>query len=213
MEIKQIGKDQIGEIIKLETAAFNGQGEDIFTLAMIAEVGWVLGAFIDAGKMAGAIEILPTKKPGLGFVHGLIVEPQFQYNGVGGSLLKHAENNASEFGFTDLACTISPGNGPSLNTFINKSGYQATGFQYNYYGEGEHRLWVEKHLGSTRDAFPEEGFGRLMKSGLPEGYKHLPEDDFESMDKLINGNQWKVQGIVRPKFSGLSKNSLIISKK
>lgn len=213
MEIKQIGKDQIGEIIKLETAAFKGQGEDIFTLAMIAEVGWVLGAFVDAGEMAGAIEILPTKKQGLGFVHGLIVEPQFQYNGVGRALLKYAEDRAGEFGFTDLACTISPGNGPSLNTFINKSGYQATGFQYNYYGEGEHRLWVEKHLGSLIPPFPEENFGQHMQVKLPNGYKHIPEDDFETMDKLINGNQWTVQGIVRPKYSGLSKNSLIISKK
>ncbi len=212
MEIKPIGKDHIGDIVNLEAAAFNGQGEDIYTLMMIAKTGWILGAFTEVAKLAGAVEIVPSMKPGQAFIHGLIVEPQFQYNGVGAEILKHTEDRAKEFGFQEIACTIAPWNGASLNTFINKAGYEATGFEFDCYGEGEHRLWVKKTLGSNKPSFPEVAMGNLLSSGLPEGYGALFEDDFSGLDSMLNSQEWTIQGIVRPKYSGLPKNSLIVTK-
>lgn len=212
MEIKHITGKEMANLVNLESAAFKGQGEDIFTLAMIAEVGWVLGAFTEASKLTGAIEILPTKKPGLGFIHGLIVEPEWQYKGIGGDLLKIAEDHAKANGFDSLACTISPSNGPSLNAFINKSGFKGTEFYYDYYGPGEHRFWVEKKLDRDKPDFDENGIGQTIKKGLPSNHLFIAENDFSGLDHLLNYEHGIVNGVVRPKFSGLSQNILVVAK-
>jgi len=200
MEIVSVDKKHISDIVQLEAHAFNGQGEDIYTLAMIAEVGWVFLALGNMGQLTGAIEIVPTKKPEQGFIHGLVVEPEFQGNGVGAELIKYAENSAQKQGFSSLACTIAPWNGPSLNAFINKSCFQGVGFSYDYYGPGEHRLWVEKELGTSSPP---------TKS---QGVQILQADQFDDMHELINQQGYVVNGVVRPNSTGHMQNGLSIYK-
>ena len=165
MRLQPLLKQDVGLLTDLESQAFNGQGEDVFTLRMVQEIGWVYAAMnSQLSKLLGAVEVLPARESGLGFIHGILVEPECQYHGIGAKLLTYVEKEARENGLSCLSCTISPTNGASLNIFINKSGYYATRFEWNYYGQNEHRLWVEKKLTTGQNNNLEQYFGELIRS-------------------------------------------------
>ena len=215
MFLQPLTKQDIGLLTALESQAFNGQGEDIFTLRMVQEIGWVYTAMnSQLPKLLGAVELLQTKEPGLGFIHGILVEPECQYHGIGAELLKYVEEEAREIGLNRLSCTISPTNGASLNIFINKSGYQATKFEWDYYGQNEHRLWVEKQLTTAQSNNMEQYFGELIKSKtISHDFLSVLDDDYSGLDEALNLNNGRLVSLVRPKYSGFNSNCLIVNIK
>lgn len=212
LKAQLLDKDYLEQVVHLEDLAFKGEGEDAFTIAMIGIVGWILGTVPeDVNELIGAIELVPTKEPGVGFIHGAIVHPEWQFQGIGDFLLKELEKEAINEGLTKLVCTISPTNGASLNMFLNKNGFTATEFHFDYYGEGEHRLWVEKDLSSNSAGFQESQWQAVFKLN-PGGLTSVEEDDYQKIATLLNEQNYQAIGVVRPKYSGHHKNLLVLDK-
>lgn len=146
----------VEDLVTLENDAFKGSGEDIFTLGTIGKVGWILGLKDIGGKLIGAVEMIRSKNMQEGFIHGVVVDSDFQYHGIGNQLISSAVEKAKLIGMVKLSATISPQNGPSLNAFINKNGFIATKFVPDCYGKGEDRFWVEIDLVNENTSFQQK---------------------------------------------------------
>lgn len=213
----------IAKVVQVESVAFGGEGEDIYTLAMIAKVGWIFAVpSPDTQNFQAAIELVPTKYPGVGFIHGVAVNPEVQSNGQNGNgkqklgtkLIAKAESIAKDAGMEQIDATIAPTNGASLNAFLNKSGYRATHFYPNFYGEGEHRFWVSKNINQEFREFPEADWKRVLWNTQRHEGQHriVHEDDYTILATLLNDEGYIAIGIIRPQYSGFDRNVLYLVK-
>lgn len=184
--LKEFGPEGLHEIVKLEKIAFGGHGEDAYTLKMIDTVGILLGAVTPkGGALVGAIEVLPIWKHTLGekqaFIHGVLVHPDYQSQGLGSMLVEQATQKAILEGYEVISATIAPSNGPSLKTFMNHNHYLGTAFTKDFYGPGEHRFWVSKDLHYHKK---EPGEGMLVNS-----------QEYDTFEKLVGDGGWVADGI------------------
>lgn len=204
--------EEIVKTTEIEAMAFDGHGEDIYTIAMIAKVGWILGYPKNPfAELSGVLELLPVKDEKSLFVHGVAVDPKTQYKGMGVELIQDALAIAKKERKTGVSATIAPTNGASLNAFLNKNGFSATHFHFNFYGEGEHRLWVEKDLTKELPGFDEEYFGLFYQTQKhPHQHEIVEDDDYNVLNELINVKGYVVIAVVRPKYSGHNKNLLYL---
>lgn len=191
----------------LEKLAFKGNGEDIFTLATLGKIGWLWGAY-DDGVLVGAIEVFRQNDPKKGFIHGVIIHPDAQYKGLGTRLIKDAEGKAINDGIEQMECTIAPTNGASLRAFLNNSGYQASKYLSNCYGDCEHRLWVVKNLKSPTQVYDYKDMLEKQENG--ETVYFVEDDDYGSLESLLKDDRLKVIGISKPEETGASKNLLCV---
>jgi len=196
------------DVVKLEAAAFNGNGEDAFTLVALAKTSWIWGVR-DGGELVGALEFLPTRDPESGFIHGIVVKPEDQYHGLGTRIIAHAMQEAWNQGFRKVEATIATTNGPSLRAFLNNHGFMATSFIPDCYGPDEHRLWVSRNM--TRQVTPFNYPYMLEKQSLGEAVCFVEEDNYNGIAVLLNGSN-AVVGVVRAEESGAPKNLLCITE-
>lgn len=196
--------EEIAQATEIEAKAFNGNGEDIYTLAMIAKVGWLIGYPKNPNApIEGVLELVPSKDGESLFIHGVAVDPEKKYNGAGVKLIADAITVAKKEGRTKLSATIAPTNGPSINAFLNKHGFKATHFYPNFYGEGEHRLWVEKDLTADEYLFDEDNWEAFYSTQKYENQHLLVADThYAILENLINKEHYQVVGLVRPEKSG-----------
>jgi ribosomal protein S18 acetylase RimI-like enzyme len=212
-EVKQVTSlIDLQRVLNLETLAFDGQGEDIYSLAMIAKVGWILVLLQeDSQAPQGAVELVPTKDHEVGFIHGVVVNPCAQGNGAGAILIANTERIAREAGMRQIDATIAPTNGASLNVFLNKSGYRAVHFYPNFYGDGEHRFWVTRDISQAQAPFDEDNWRDLYQTqAYPSQHLLVPDSDYESLEQLVNEQHYQVIGVIRPSKSGQSQNLLYL---
>jgi GNAT superfamily N-acetyltransferase len=212
-EVKEVFSQQgLEEVLRLEALAFHGDGEDIYTLAMIAKVGWILGlSQIGSPTLEGAVELLPSRDARVGFIHGVVVDPEKKSKGIGGALIAEAEKVARGAGMTKIEATIAPTNGASLKAFLNKSGYSATRFYPDFYGEGEHRFWVEKDLAGDKPPFDEHSWRELYQTQLyPDHHVLVPDTDYSNLGELVNDRGYHAIGLIRPANSGHTQNLLYL---
>lgn len=198
------------EITALEALVFNGEGEDIFTVVTLGKIGWMWGVR-DEGQLIGGIEVFRQKDASKGFIHGLIVNPNYQYNGLGSQLIQYAEKQALVEGITTLECTIATTNGASLNAFINKSGYTADQFIPDCYGEGVHRLWVSRDMTKKPAIFDyEEMLGRQQK-GEPVFF--VEDGNYPTIQQLLQARDYMVVGVINGTKHEFGRNHLCIINK
>jgi predicted GNAT superfamily acetyltransferase len=181
-------------------------GEDIYTLALIAKTGWIWGAR-DNGKLVGAVEFVQNKDPKKGFIHGVVVDPEDQYHGLGTRLVMHTMQEAFNHGITKIEATIAPTNGPSLRVFLNNCGYHASGFYPDFYGEGEHRLWVERDLGVSVVKFDYEEM--LDRQTSNPSIIFVEHDNYGEIQTLLEPKDLAVVGVVKTSESHAPMKNLL----
>ncbi len=210
------------EAVEVDSAAFGGEGEDVFTLATISKIGVLVGVWSKSEDTLAAVqELVPTLSKYM-FVHGTVVRPKYQGRGLGSYLNCDVLDGIVEhFGLAGVARTVSPANGPNLHILLNKLGYRAVKFILDCYGMGEHRLWLEKPLGYVvPQEHSEQRYGQQLAQGsipiLTEEPERLPprfgvvSDHYEMMKHLNRG--YAVVAQVRPRFveSGGTCNYLVL---
>lgn len=91
----------------------------------------ILVAELDAGKLVGFLEasirpyVEDCHSDNVGYLEGWFVEPDYRKSGIGGKLVRAAENWAREKGCTEMASDSEIGNDLSLIAHQN-IGYQET---------------------------------------------------------------------------------------
>jgi GNAT superfamily N-acetyltransferase len=197
------------EVTELERLAFKGDGEDVFTIATLGKIGWLWGAY-DDGILVGAVEVFRQRDSNKGFIHGVIVHPDAQYKGLGTRLISYSEDEALKAGIDQIECTIAATNGASLRAFLNNSGYHASKYLPDCYGEGGHRLWVAKNLKEPTEPFNHHSM--LKRHLLGEKVFFVADDDCSSIEKHFQDEEMAVVGVVKPAESGFGKNLLCFAK-
>lgn len=174
----------IARVVDLENVSFHGNGEDIYTLAMITKVGWIIATKNDNEILTGAIEVLPTRNPNEAFIHGLCIREEDRGKGIGAKLMqKTLKLLEEECGIKRFSATVSPTNGPSLNILMNKNGFEGTSFYPNFYGRGEDRLFVHRaENGRSSECEPMYVLGT----------------DTEALHHFVNEQRYRVIGVKRP---------------
>ncbi len=120
IEICKLGMadyDVICEVWKASGVKYQTTGRESYeSFARQMETGLqtVLGAMID-GKLAGVM--IATHDGRKGWVNRLGVTPEFQRQGVGGALIRAAEEMFHAQGLTIVAALVEPNNAASLGLF------------------------------------------------------------------------------------------------
>src|SRR5260370_41915101 len=112
--------DAICEIWKASGVKYQTTGRESYeSFARQMETGLqtVLGAMID-GKLAGVM--IATHDGRKGWVNRLGVTPEFQRQGVGGALIRAAEEMFHAQGLTIVASLVEPNNAAILGLFVCK---------------------------------------------------------------------------------------------
>ncbi len=207
--LKNFGLNGLEQLTKLEEIAFDGHGEDVYTLKMIDMTGWIIGALSPIDKsLVGAIEMVPSINNSA-FIHGVLVAPEAQGQGLGSHLISLAVKEALKTG-EFVTATISPTNGASLNAFLNKNHFEGVSFIHDCYGQGEHRIvvWKGKYGRKVHFDIDNETYENF-KDNLSCAF--VEEDDYAQLSYWINmGHAKKAHAIFPPSVTGQSKNLIFL---
>jgi ribosomal protein S18 acetylase RimI-like enzyme len=109
-----------------------------------ANCGFVIGAKA-AGKIVGFNYGLVSLELGSMYFAYIWVDPRFRNKSIALKIHQLAEKTCKKMKFHRLFCTVSPYNAPCLELLLNEFGWHIYDLKTNYYGEGEHRLFLEKN--------------------------------------------------------------------
>lgn len=97
------------------------------------------------GSLVGYIALLTRKKSYKVRIYSLAVLSSARGHGVGGALLRAAEQYAAEAGFTTMCLEQKEGNSPALHLYLSH-GYIISGTRSAYYTDGSDALLLQKYL-------------------------------------------------------------------
>ena len=104
-----------------------------------------------------------------------------------------------------VTATIAPTNGPSLNIFLNKLGFIAKEFHYDFYGPGEHRFVVIRPTAMHWPGVSQSTYEQLKGSST---ITFVEEDDYPTIHSFLSTDYHVAMGVFQPAVTGHSKNLL-----
>jgi ribosomal protein S18 acetylase RimI-like enzyme len=141
------------ELVRLEAydfEVFGATGLRTYDLAVVAQAGAVLVAWLD-GETVGSCQLLRTMdEPMFLYVVGFYLRPGWQGRGLGRKLLLKVAEESRGLGAEGLLLTVSPTNTRAYNLYIS-AGFVDEDFVPHFYGAGE-----DRHI--LRWRFSEAGF-------------------------------------------------------
>ncbi|MFH1835146.1 MAG: hypothetical protein ABH851_03035 [Methanobacteriota archaeon] len=146
----------------VDDTAFGGNGETPHTLLVSSRAGELLGTKLNE-ELAGIKALLFDRDGGV-FSLSTSVNPGFQGMGIGTLMAEETREISINEGSGMFYTLASPRNGPQLNTYLTKMGFQASAFYPGYftgfsdYGVGVDRLLITKDFisGGAQEAMDSE---------------------------------------------------------
>jgi ribosomal protein S18 acetylase RimI-like enzyme len=98
------------------------------------------------GQIVGYSYALRAIDPDQWYLGYIYVEENARHNKVAKKMLLMIEKEVKKRGGKKVFATVSPSNLFSMKLLLNGMGWRGYEFKRNYYGEGEHRIFVSKNL-------------------------------------------------------------------
>ena len=129
-KIRRIEQNDLEEWFRLRRLLWDGIPDEQHHAEMIdiyehTDTQLVLVADFGGGKLAGFLEasirpfVEDCHSDNVGYLEGWFVEPEFRQHGIGGSLVRNAENWARHKGCTEMASDAEVGNDLSLKSHLS----------------------------------------------------------------------------------------------
>jgi len=115
-------------------------------LAVMAEVGMVLVAYVGEEQVGGCQLIRMLDEPECFFVVGLYLRPEWQGRSLGEALVAAVVDEALKAGARSLVLAVAPDNAAAVRTY-EKAGFFVEESVDDLYGNGERRELFRKQLG------------------------------------------------------------------
>ena len=148
------------ELEAYDMAAFGPTGLRTYDLAVMAEAGAVLLAYLGAEVVGGCQLMRMLDEPGYFYVVGLYVREPWRGRRFGGELLRLVAAESRALGAEGLVLTVAPDNAAALALY-EAAEFVRERFVSAFYGENEDRLIL-------RWRFPDRQ-GPAREGGLPGG--------------------------------------------
>jgi aminoglycoside 6'-N-acetyltransferase I len=134
--IRPLRENDITEWFRLRKLLWEGSTDEEHKSEMLdiyehQETQLVLVAEIDGGKLVGFLEasirpfVEDCHSEHVGYLEGWFIEPEYRRQGIGGKLVREAENWAQSKGCEEMASDAEIGNESSLSAHLNL-GYSET---------------------------------------------------------------------------------------
>jgi aminoglycoside 6'-N-acetyltransferase I len=134
--VRRLRETDIGEWLRLRKMLWDGSSDEEHKAEMMdiyehTETQLVLVAEVGGGRLGGFLEasirpfVEDCHSEQVGYLEGWFVEPEFRRSGIGGALVREAENWARAHGSTEMASDAEIGNEMSLKAHLNL-GYEET---------------------------------------------------------------------------------------
>lgn len=135
-KVRPLRETDIGEWLRLRKLLWDGSSDEEHKAEMMdiyehTETQFVLVAEVGGGRLGGFLEasirpfVEDCHSEQVGYLEGWFVEPEFRRGGIGGALVREAENWARRRGATEMASDAEIGNEMSLKAHLNL-GYAET---------------------------------------------------------------------------------------
>lgn len=147
--VKRVWPDQekiIKDLLKIEYEAFGNGGLNEWSMVPIVRHGRVF--YIEENNLVlGCAQFMLDWNDRLrAYLIGVSISEAFHGKGYGTVLLQASMNTLSEEGIESIELTVDPGNKPAIEVYQRKLGFVILETRNDEYGQGIHRLVMEKKL-------------------------------------------------------------------
>lgn len=140
------GARLLRELRESDVEAFGDLGLRACDLAVLAEAGMVLVAYVEEERVGGCQLIRMLDEPECFFIVGLYLRPEWQGRSLGKAFVEAVADEAREAGARSLALAVAPDNAAALRTYKN-AGFVREESVDDLYGNGERRELLRRQLG------------------------------------------------------------------
>jgi len=136
----------IRQIIQLEAAAFGEGGLDEWDLMPLIRHGRVF-CMEENGQVLGCVQYMKDwDDPSKSYIIGLSIADGLRGKGYGTELLATSMDMLAGEGMKTFELTVDPDNAAGIAVYVRKLGFEITGRRPDEYGEGIHRIIMEKTM-------------------------------------------------------------------
>jgi len=133
------------ELRESDVEAFGDLGLRACDLAVTAEAGMVLVAYVEEERVGGCQLIRMLDEPECFFVVGLYLRPEWQGRSLGEALVEAVADEARKAGARSLVLAVAPDNAAAVRTY-EKAGFFVEESVEDLYGNGERRELLRRRL-------------------------------------------------------------------
>jgi ribosomal protein S18 acetylase RimI-like enzyme len=136
--LRRPGPEELRRLEGYDAEAFGPTGLRTYDLAVVAQAGAVLLAWV-GNEMVGSCQLLRTvDEPTFLYVVGFYIRPPWQGRGLGRQLVGCVARESRAMGAEGLVLTVSPANVRAYNLYTGV-GFVEEDFFPDFYGAGEDR--------------------------------------------------------------------------
>lgn len=149
LEVRRVTRpdaQSLQELRDLDFEAFGSTGLRVYDLAVIAEVGMVLAAYIEDELVGGCQLVRMLEESRFFFVVGLYIRSDWQGRQLGKALLTAVAEEARQAGAEGLMLTVDPENERAVRLYEG-AGFEVETFLEDFYGGGAHRRLLRWRFG------------------------------------------------------------------
>lgn len=139
-------KSLVQDLVKIEFEAFGTGGLNEWTMVPIVKHGRVFYIEENNKVLGSAQFMLDWNDHYRAYLIGISIAKAFHGKGYGTALLQASMNSLSDEGIERIELTVDPGNKPAIEVYQRKLGFVILETRNDEYGQGIHRLVMEKNL-------------------------------------------------------------------
>ena len=152
----------IADVVKLERWSFGAAAEQPHILARIMRTGCLIVVKSADGRLYAELAVVFDTGDGL-FCHGIAVAKGLDEVEYRVKVMTVVEDLAAKYGRKRVWTTVHPLKRPFMEANMNRLGYVGTKMLLDYYGIGDHRMVVEKTVGTPPKHVPDPRALSLIK--------------------------------------------------